>query len=55
MKLGLTIMSLWITLNLYYIISYNQQYQHCGHAHLCSKSDFSVATSGLKHIPEIFG
>jgi len=52
MKLGLTIMSLLITLNLYYKISYHQ---HCAHAHLCSKSDSSVATSRLKHIPEIFG
>jgi len=54
MKLGLTIMLLWITLNLYYKTSYRQQYQHCGHAHLCSKSDGNVATSRLKHVPEIF-
>jgi len=55
MKLGLTIMPLWITLNLHHKISYNQQYQSCDHAHLRSKSDGSVATSRLTHVAEIFG
>jgi len=55
MKIGLTIMPLWITLNLYYITSYHQQYQHCDHANLCSKSDSSVAKSRLNHVSEISG